>query len=425
MLRRCLLLSAVAIFAGGALPPEIVVTNCPAHFGGRFKGERESTGPYKLRSAHCIDAKGINSLTSPSMAPDGSGFAWLNRDEVAVADVKSGQTRTFATPLSNSGFQSLTGGEPPIGWSGDSKVVWAAKQEVAYPSHFPLSGLTLMRLARDGSTVPTSLKPFPAGPLDAVQWIRNSAMALVQVGTNGSYYRPPHADPAPELAMIDAAHGQVLDRLALSSLRSFNQRKAGFDARFSIAAATAVVAAGRIRSVVTIRNQDGDTWVRWIQGSPPIEVASPFGKERRNRLVLVPSGKQVLNTRELQPDGVQIICEAWSRNCPTVPPPKPRTGPLLELRDFDTGKVLWSISTTVKDFWNGDILEVSPDGHFALVSWPEKKGGVFQAALVDLNKGAVAQFFPLGVSGGEAGFTAKGNEVWTQLTNVISIYRRS
>ncbi|WP_380785659.1 hypothetical protein [Sphingomonas sp. R86521] len=250
-------------------------------------------------------------------------------------------------------------------------------------------------------------------------------MALVQVGTNGSYYRPPHADPAPELAMIDAAHGQVLDRLALSSLRSFNQRKAGFDARFSIAAATAVVAAGRIRSVVTIRNQDGDTWVRWIQGLPPIEVVSPFGKERRNRLVLVPSGKQVLNTRELQPDGVQIICEVWSRKCPTVPLPQPRTGPLLELRNFYNGKVLWSISTTVKEFWNGDILEVSPDGHFALISWPEKKGGVFQVALVDLNKGAVAQFFPLGASGGRAGFTAKGNKVWTQLTNVISLYQRS
>lgn len=425
MLKYLLPLSALIFPIDCVQSQSVSFTNCPLQFKSRLKGVHASAGPYKLRSVHCINANGIWGLNTPALAPDGSSIAWLIRDEVVVFNIRSGQNRKFSTPLRNSSFQSPLRGEPPIGWSSDSKFVWAAKQQVAYPSHFPISGLTLIRLAKDGSTAASSLKRFPAGSLDAVQWIRGSAMALVQVGTKGSFYRPPHADPAPELAMIDAARGQVLDRLPLIRLKSFGPRKAGFAAAFSIAAATAVTAAGRIRSIITILTPQGSAWVRWIQGMPPTEAPSPLGKERRSRLVLVPSGKQILNTRDLQPEGVEIICEVWSKTCPSLPPPKPKTGPLLELRDFNTGRVLWSISATAKNFWHGDVLEISPDGRFALISWPEARDRQYQLALVDLKKGAVKQFIPFGSSGGEAGFTAKGQEVWTQMTNVISIYRRT
>lgn len=48
----------------------------------------------------------------------------------------------------------------------------------------------------------------------------------------------------------------------------------------------------------------------------------------------------------------------------------------------------------------------------------------YQLALIDLQGGEVKQFIPLGISGGAAGFTAEGDQIWTQITNVISIYQR-
>lgn len=427
MLPRHILLLSALISIGGAYAREagIAVTNCPEHTGDRVGGEQQSSGPFKLASAHRIEGKGLPGLTSPAVSPDGSSFAWLRQDEVAIADLKSGLVVRFLAPRRVDGFSpGPSSGEPPIGWTRDSAAVWSVTQGSAIPSGFPTEGKTLVRISRSGLGAATGLKPSTAGPLDAVQWIRNSDLALAQFGTHGGSYRPSHEDPAPELALIDAARGEILDRLPLDTLRAFRLRNPKSDARYAIRESAAVGKSGRIRAVVTIRTAGGEAWVYWRQGAPAVEVPAPFKQGTQDRIALVPSGELLLNTRELQPDGPRFICEAWTRNCPSFPAPKPRTGPLLELRKFGTGEIVWTVSTTASAFWRGNILEVSPDGGYALTSWPERKDDKSQLALIRLKDGAVEQFVPLGVSGGQAGFTEGGRAIWTQMSNLISIYRK-
>ena len=106
-----------------------------------------------------------------------------------------------------------------------------------------------------------------------------------------------------------------------------------------------------------------------------------------------------------------------------MPPPKPQTRSLLELRKVKTGKTIWSVQVTAFRFWKARNLAISEDGRYALTSLPPV-GNFKQIALVRMSDGKLMQKFPMGVSGGDAGFASGGNIAWTRLSNVVSIYRR-
>lgn len=418
LLLPLLILAASNIQAG---QPSISITNCSPHAKPPGDEQRQEAGPYRLTSVRCFHAGKIYDSASPAVSPDGNRAAWADHAGVTVVDLRSGRNSFLQGPTGSLTFQSL-GYESPIAWAPDSSSLWATTREKA-KGGFPTSGGNVIRLALDGSYLAAPRLSSRSGPLDAVQWIPGTSIAIVQFGTHGSAYQPTHPDPAPELAMVDTATGRILDRLPLPSLRSFEGRTAGSDPRFSIAAATAVVASGRVHGVVTIRTRAGTTWVRWTQGSTPVEL--PVPNHRNSRVALLPSGKQLLRLVPLQPVGIQVTDTGWDPNAKRPEPPKPRTGIIFEMKSLSTGKSAWSITQSVKDFWQPTILEISPDGRYALISWPNRRGFTEQVALIDLRNGATVQMFPLGVSGGHAGFTENGGAIWIWVASEFRFYRRS
>ncbi len=411
----------VAASGADAGQPVVPTTNCSPHRAPPGEEERSDAGPYRLASIRCFNGGRAYDSAPPSVSPDGNLAAWGDHAGVTVVDLRSGR---------NSFLQASTGGlsfqvaklESPLAWTPDSSSLWATSREQT-KGGFATSGGKVIRFALDGSHLPATALSSRSGPLDAIQWISGTSIAIVQFGTHGSTYLPTHADPTPELGMVDTATGRILDRLPLSSLSSFRGRTPGSDPRYAVAAVTAILASGRVHSVVTVRTRAGTTWVRWTQGLPPAEL--PVPDRHDSRVSLLPSGKQLLRLIELQPAGLQVTDAGLSSKAWRPEPPKPRTGIVLQLLSPSTGKVAWSVTRSVRDFWQARILEISHDGRYALTSWPDRRGFAMQAALIDLRNGATVQMFPMSASGGQAGFTENGKVIWIRVASEFRFYRRS
>ena len=413
-----LIVAAAGVNAGRPVAP---TTNCSPYRAPATEDERPDAGPYRLLSARCFDPGKVYDSAPPSVSPDGTHAAWADHAGVTIVDLRSGQNRFIPASTQSLNFR-VTTVAAPIAWTPDSTSLWATTREKA-ASGFPTSGGKVIRLSLDGSRLPVPDFFSPSGPLDAVQWVPGTSIAIVQFGTHGGTYQPTHPDPAPELAMVDTATGSILDRLSLASLHSLKGRPAGSDPRFSLAAVTAVIASGRVHAVVTIRTRAGATRVHWTQGLPAVEL--PVRNRTDERVSLLPSGKQLLRLIELQPDGAQIFDGPMDPHAPRPEPPKPRAGIVVESISLSTGKSAWSITQSVTNFWKADILEISPNGRYALISWPNRRSLVVQAALIDLRNGATVQMFPMSASGGQAGFTDNGDVIWIRVAGKFRFYRRS
>jgi len=420
LVQRCALVATLLVTATLAADAATVrVTNCPAHFTGRFEGEQETNGPYRLVSAHCTKIKESEQLTAPALAPDGRAIARLRSegDLLDIIDLESGRAVSVPNPVTLPGFSMLDRQSPPIAWLIKPRAVLTVTQHVMVPSHFALSGLTVHRVNPNGAS--SALPPLTsaAGPLDAIEWVGNAGLAVAQFGTSGSYYRPEHADRAPEVAMVDTLRGKMLDRLPLSHLAFYRNRRSDAIRSLLQTPSATILPDGRMRVLIpTYAN-----WIIWTQGEAAKEVAKSVADIGRARAALSRAGNSLLVGHDLQPSGVHVICEG---PCPPSAPPKPRTGPLLSLHDLKKGAALWTLTATVDRFWNGHIFKISDDGLYALISYPPQ--GIHQElALVRMNDGSVVQKIPFGVSGGDAGFADGGRIMWTRLTNVVSIYRRN
>lgn len=319
-------------------------------------------------------------------------------------------------------FSSVRGVAPIVAWARDGRSLWATSRELTTPSGFARSEIKPIRIGSDGSVTPLPPLRSPAGALDAIQWVGHDGLALVQFGTGGSYYRPEHDDPTPELALVDAARGRVLDRLPFDTVPALRSRNRGLSPRSAIGWASAItMPKGQLAALIaTHGTPERRTLIHWVQGTPPRVLPYPTPAEQFTRGALLPSGATYLLTRELKPIGDELICEIWSRSCPPAPPPQPRTGPLLELRDLASGQLRWTLTATAVRGWSGGVLEVSPDGRYALVSYPPN-GGANEVAIVRLADGALVGTLPLPAD--QAGFTEGGRTIWVRAAGAIRLYR--
>jgi hypothetical protein len=240
----------------------------------------------------------------------------------------------------------------------------------------------------------------------------------------GGYYRPEHQDPAPTLAMVDAAHGRVLDTVAASSLSRLSQRVAAWDLR--AAGATAVLLPdGRIRAVIQFSRwadrrgrapgeepvmQPG-WWLVWTQGEPPTEWVRPE-EDRALPLALSPDGRLLLAVRSLQPNGIQIFdC----RGCTPPPPPEPVNGAVAELIDLASQRVVWRVPARALKFWGQAMAPaISPDGRYALIELPPDETRKW-LALIDMHDGRIVQRFApfqIGSYRYAASFAPDGRNLW-------------
>jgi hypothetical protein len=129
----------------------------------------------------------------------------------------------------------------------------------------------------------------------------------------------------------------------------------------------------------------------------------------------------------------------WFGSRPFIPAPK--TGTLLQLREFGTGKFIGGVKATVTNEWLRRVLTIDDTGTHVLADYPGE-GNRKQLALFRMTDGEVVQTFPNGfavivegseISGGDdagnfrdgdGGFFDGGKGLWTRIGNAISIYRR-
>jgi hypothetical protein len=423
-----ILASAPAI--ADARSPDVSTFNCKAVNPKFIDYFRESPGSYSPASIHCGVGFGPSIDPWLALSPDGNTLAWIMREPGAAADgsrdeLKFSTLWTKKTLTVSKSSKTFTDQAPAwisaLIWSADSASVWAASQVTNLPNGFSLAGISLVRVKPDGSIQALPLPRSTAGPIDAVTWLDRSGRALVQFGTAGEYYRPSHADTDPTIAMVDARTGKVLDKLPLYSLPTYKQRRPVTSPRSAIAAMTGITVNGQSKAMIEIAALGGNRWVFWTQGKPPREVAAPVGSHRFTKVAFLPSGRQFLVARRLQPTGLRIFCGSGPCGGPQ-PPITPATGSVLELRDFETGAIVWAIPRTVSQFWQGQLLEVSDDGRYALTSWPDEQDRSEHIALIRLQDGAVEQFFPLGSSYGRAGFLNGSRTIWT-VNGSVTFYK--
>ena len=248
----------------------------------------------------------------------------------------------------------------------------------------------------DGKARPLPALVSSAGPLDEVHWIGNAGLAIALFGAKGGYYRPEHPDPSPTIAWVDARAGRVIKAVPLTDLvptslsNSIDQIAWRVDGH------------GRIDVLLTLAP---DRWILWEQGKAPRRVPIDV-KPWQRPYALGPGGRTVLIMRGLSATG--IICE-HNPNCPR---PSPRTGVIAELRDVDSGKVIWSITGTANLFSNDGVPAISPNGRYALISMPSEYGKE-SAALVEMASGKILQRIPSsGALHSKLGFSRDNKRAW-------------
>lgn len=422
--------------------PGLEVHGCAGDFLERFDSGPVSPGPLHLVAIACLDFQSSHSgVSDPILSPDGATVARWHEGTPAPIEIAriEGERVDIPNRVSFRDFTALSnahGSPDALAWSGDSRTLWSVRQPTVSPSGFALGGLEPIAIGRDGTMHALPPLRHLAGPLDGLQWVGGEGRALAQFGARGGYYRPEHDDPAPTFAIVDAARGRVLASFPARSVAALRARIDAHGLRVAGATAT-ILPDGRIRAVIQFgqwgeRPRDAGPgwepiihpplWLSWTQGERPRVRPSPYPGERFNHLTFTPDGAKLLLLRPLQPDDVQIEC--WVPPCPQRPPPRPVTGPIAELLQASTGRVLWRLSARADRSWNQHAA-VSGDGRFALISLPPD-GDRLPIALVDMRSGRILQTLAPAQSGSYRygmGFTADGRRAWISVHTTMRFYR--
>lgn len=296
-----------------------------------------------------------------------------------------------------------------VAWASDSRFAWAVRQQTVVPNGFAITPLKPFRVSRDGTIRELPVLTHSAGTLDELSWAGRRGMALARFGTKGSFYRPERPDPHPTLAIVDASQGKVVQSFPMSALPGI--------AATDVAAVTTADAAGRVRAMLTYGD---DHWVYWEQGQLPREVPMgiPIG---RGNYTLSPDGRRVLVMRDLSASGVQ--CEYYGR--PThCPAPTPQSGPIAQLRDLGSGRVIWSLNGMASNFSSDLAPVISDNGRYALITTPDgAPGGAY--ALISMTNGNVLQRIERRQNTYDCtfGFRANDTIVWMNCFTTFAEYR--
>jgi hypothetical protein len=438
----------VAILAMATPAPDLRTHGCPDGFLARFDPGPRTEGPLRLSVVSCVGFASSNfGVSDAMMSPDGERLArWHHGSPAPIEFVeleRPGRVSVFNRVSFRNlarGVGSISGTAPDaLAWASDSRSLWSVRQETMNPSGWALSGLTPVRIGLDGEVRVLPALRHPAGPLDGIMWVGGDGLALAQFGSNGSYYRPEHEDPAPTLAMVDAAHGRILSTFRPDSIPEIRDQMRAHGLR--VQGATANIGPdGRIRSVIQFgpwgerpsgiapgQNfepiRHSGVWLIWDQGRRPIAQTAPYPDDRFNSLALSPNGSKLLVMRELQPAGIQVGCRIPCPN--SQPPPTPVAGPIAEFLDVLSGRVIWRIRARVDRFWAQRAPPaISPSGRYGLIEMPPE-GGYLPVALVRIRDGQVIQkIAPIrfGSYAQNFGFSADGRRVWLACGNSVLIY---
>lgn len=283
----------------------------------------------------------------------------------------------------------------PFSWMNSSQAVLGVRQNTAKPSGFALGPVQshLFPVDRPARQLPRLASA--AGPLDEVYWMSGTGRAIAAFGTMGSSYKPEHDDSRPTLAFVDAAKGKVSQTITMASIPGLSSK-----ARVGAISHTSD-AKGLITALLAFQSNQ---WVVWAQGKAPRNLQ--LGMKYVHQFAVAPSGRDVLVMKNLSATG--MFCE---RN-PNCPPPTPQTGSIAELRSLSTGRIVWSVNGTAREFSGSDVPAISPDGRYALISLPwEKRRST--TALISMASGKVIQQIPRPwMSGCAVGFSRDSRKAW-------------
>jgi hypothetical protein len=406
-------ISLALLIAGSsaAAAPERV--NCVAPHHKTLDLDPVGAGPLTLAAVYCqmVRVRPFV-MTAPVVSPDARAIAYYGENG-AVRIARLGDADAWADFAADLGvflhFSSEIRSIPAFAWDSQSRSVWTATHDRVRPSGWTLSSLRPLRTGESGKLDMMPPLEHAAGPLDGLLWAGGDGLAIAHFGTRGGFYRPEHDDPAPTFAIVDAAHGRVLDSLPFDAIETLRARKNSPPYVLVNDAAAAVLPDGRVRALLRVGQ-----WVVWTQGDAPRTLPDPYAGESHGRMVLAPDGERVLVGRLLRTAGGVCI---EPRGCF---PGQPVEGVLAALHDVATGRELWTIRAAVNRDLEFPTPAISPDGRYALVGLvPDKRPLI---ALVAMDSGEIVQRLP-GPGGDHAfGFANGGRTIWTHAYGLTALY---
>lgn len=404
---RTALFLPFATFALNSLADAATIPSCTLASDRTYTfGLPKGPGPATLAAVHCLPFRSSPFGNSPpELSPDGKTYlSYYDLKGLAMGRMSDTEASRFFE-----GRLSFSFSWAPFAWSDDARGVFGVTRDTEHPSGFAKGGFKPLLFSLDGTVVELPVPRHDAGPLDEVYWVANSGKAVVAFGTKGGYYRPEHDDPNPTIAFVDGKSGEIIQSAGIASFLGPSPPK-------SIGAvASRIDSEGRIQALMTFLFEEKSRWVYWVQGQAPRVVplgVSPF----HTRFALSPDAHNVLVIRNLSAIGP--ICE-FSAKCP---PPTPQTGPIAELRDIATGRVIWSITGTAKDFARNHWPAISPDGRYAAISLPNRDKPTI--ALISMTDGEVLQEFADDWWGSEKRlqFSPDGRSLWISGGSLVAVY---
>ncbi|MDP9424188.1 MAG: hypothetical protein M3Q19_15390 [Pseudomonadota bacterium] len=307
-----------------------------------------------------------------------------------ASDDRSGPDHVFAMQEPGAARTGV-----PFKWSSTSAFVWGSDQERAAPGGWSTGPVRLYKYHVDGRREELPSPRHSAGPLDDVEWIGGSGLALAHFGSLGGYHRPEREDTDPTLAFIDAAQGRVLQALSMRAIPGARSAQG----RPMIPQIRTIAFKEGVQPHIFLQWPTGLA-LHWTLGEEPVPVP-PVKRDYWQKLVLDPEGRWLLVAPTLT---VAFIAECHDdRECPVAPPV---TGPVLELFDFATRERLGSISETTGSWGSPAQPMVSPDRRHAIMPVSTLGGGA--CLLVAMDRGTVLQRIACKRAGVDTAFAADG-----------------
>lgn len=372
-------------------------------------------GPLELEVARRINLPNNATGNSPPLiSPDGANY--LTYNEIAglwtncITSSDDAKNPVERVTLAGFGYADTI----PFAWDDSSHSILGVRQKTASPSGFALGPMAPVEISVGGQVRNLPELVHPAGNLDSLVWVGGQGLALALFGARGGYYRPEVENLAPTIAIVNGRGGEVLQSTLIPASTKVKGRPAilDIDARLD--------PDGKIFALLVLPGEaDRSRWMVWHQGEQLRETALDVRRRGWMPFTVAPDIKTVLITHNLSASG--IICEIWSKqNCP---PPTPATGTVAELREVNSGRVLWSINGTATNFERTLKPAISDDGKLALISLPSE-GSTLSVALISMQDGRVIQRLdklPNVIQG--LGFRDNDRSVWLSGLNLLATYK--
>ena len=378
--------------------------------------ELTSSGPLSLEMVRRVSLPRRSTGNSPpSISPDGTKFfAYNGIQGLWVNSVMSDEAAN--NPVGRVALEGFGHAETvPFTWSANSRSILGVRQATAVPSGFAQGPMSTVEIAVDGSVRELPGLEHRAGNLDGLLWVGNRGLALAEFGTKGSYYKPELDNAEPTLAIVDARRGRVIQSFEMPPSVGPRNRTliTGVDARID--------GNGRVFALLAATGDpNGTRWFLLRQGNAIRQLARDVGRVSPKRFAVTPDLKSVLVVHDLSATGV--ICEIWSQQ--PCPPPTPVSGTVADLRDLETGRIIWSIRGTATNFSRGIKPAVSNDGNYALIAIPPNEGGGETIALISMRDGRVLQEIDnLPTFAESVSFSEDDEMIWISGLDLLFSYR--